>query len=121
MIKYIIFALGVLLAALFYTIANFHDRVTNKGILFTILVSLMFATIEYSIKIPLWYYVRKMISPIIIQITWITIITVMVMGYQVFYLKDKPHPISVFLGIISVLLLISIIVIEHNKKYLCKI
>ena len=41
MIKYVFFIFGIILAAMFYTLANFHDRIKNKGILAS------FAATEY--------------------------------------------------------------------------
>lgn len=115
MIKYVFFIFGIILAAMFYTLANFHDRIKNKGMLYAIIIALIFATFEYSIKIPLWYYVRDIISPLVIQISWVTTITILVMLFQIYFLKDHPHPISILLGFISILLLIVIIIIEHHK------
>ena len=115
MIKYLIFMIGLIVASSFYTIANFNDKAKNKSFIYILCISLLFALGEYLIKIPLWYYVRKMISPIVIQITWTTMITIMVLLYQVFVLKQKIHPVSMVLGTISMILVILIILIERKK------
>ena len=115
MIKYIIFVIGIIVASCFYTIANFNEKSDHKGFIFILATSLMYAFFEYVIKIPLWYYVRDVISPLVIQITWTTVITIMVLLYQYFILKKSVHTISILLGIISMILVILIILIEHKK------
>lgn len=106
----ILFLVAMFIAAGLYTFANFKETTgkIDKGIISIVLISIGYAILEYIIKVPSNYYIRKILSPIIIHMIWLIITTVLVIIFQVFYLKHKIKPRTY----VSIFLLLSILFVE---------
>jgi len=109
-ISIILFIIAMTIAAGLYTFANFKETTgkIDKGIVSIVLISIGYAILEYAIKAPSNYYIRNVLPPIVIHMVWLIITTVLVIIFQVYYLKNKIKPRTY----VSIVILISILFVE---------
>jgi uncharacterized protein (DUF486 family) len=95
-------AIGV--ASWFYAYANFNE-VHSKNMVWMVTVALMYAAVEYSIKIPTYHLYRKQFTPAQLQMFWLGATTMSVLIYQYLYTTKtmKAHTMVTVVGIVSLL------------------
>jgi uncharacterized protein (DUF486 family) len=90
-VLYIVFVIAITIASVLYVLGNYYESTTKKTtpLYYIVLISLLFASLEYIVKIPTYYYYRKYLSPTQLQIIWISITSLMVVLYDTYFLHNK--------------------------------
>ena len=76
---YFIYSIGVLIAAVLYTFASFYSTVGDKppnspkAWLSVIGIGVLFAAVEYMIKIPAYISGHKLMDPAYIHLIWVVL------------------------------------------------
>ena len=92
---YFIYIIGVLLAVVLYTFASFYSTVgdtppnTPKAWLSVIGIGVLFATIEYMIKIPAYVSGHKLMDPAYIHLIWVVLAFFGTNLFQIFIMKKS--------------------------------
>lgn len=89
--KYLLFGSTLIIASIFYTIASFYTVHKSFTIPIAIIVSIGFASLEYSIKIPTFKFGKDFLSVADIQLTWVAVTFMTTMVYQIMVIK---HPVK---------------------------
>ena len=110
-INYIIFICLIFLSSILYCFSNFYNKMPGIGNNFSkiLLFSLLFAIIEYCIKVPAMYYFGKNINSIFTYTIILVTIFICLSFYSKFILQEEIHLITYL-----TLILIIIILIIHN-------
>jgi len=118
-VKLLIFVVFIFIASLAYSFANFSEakNKTNIDILSLkflplVAIALGYAFVEYSCKIPAYYLVRDILSPIDLQMFWLIFTSMSVMLFQKFYLKQEIQ----FHSYIAFILIMLILIIDMQFK-----
>lgn len=91
-ILYIFFTLGVILSSIFFTLGSYYFRIGEKKnikFVYILLISVICGMISYSIKVPIFYYLGKELSIMIINIYFVSITFITVTLYSKFVLKEE--------------------------------
>lgn len=105
---YILFIIGVILSSIFYTLGSYYFRIgeaRNIKFIYIYIISICLALISYLIKVPIFYYLAKDMSIMVINIIFIIAAFIAVTLYSKFILDEK-IPVHTYLIIILVILLI---------------
>jgi uncharacterized protein (DUF486 family) len=119
--EYIIFAVLISISSIIYQISNFYNKMPGIGNNFMkiLLVSLLFAILEYSIKVPAMYYYGKNINSVMTYSFILVTIFIFLIFNSKYILKEEVHYITYFtLALIVFILLIHNFIIYRikNKK-----
>jgi len=120
-INYFLFIILILFASFLNCFANFYSKLPGINDSFTkiFLISLFFAVMEYSIKIPAIYYFGKNINSIANTLIILTCIFVSLMIYSKYILKEKVYSVTYLtLALIIAILFGHSYIVEQikNKK-----
>jgi len=110
-INYIIFICLIFISSIIYCFSNFYNKMPGIGNNFAkiLLISLLFAIIEYCIKVPAMFYFGKNINSIFTYTIILVTIFICLSIYSKFILHEEIHLITYL-----TLVLIIIILIIHN-------
>jgi uncharacterized protein (DUF486 family) len=99
----ILFFVAIAVASWIYAYANFHE--SGRTVPSMVLVAIMYASVEYSIKIPAYHFYRSVFAPAQLQMFWLCATTLSVLLYQYLYTKKKikAHTLVTVVGIVSLL------------------
>lgn len=118
-VKLLIFGVFIFMASLAYSFANFSEakNKTNVNILSLeflplVAIALGYAFLEYSFKIPGYYLVRDILSPLDLQMLWLLITSISVILFQKFYLNKEIQ----FHSYVTFALIIIILIIDMQFK-----
>lgn len=118
-VKLLIFGVFIFMASLAYSFGNFSEakNKTNVNILSLeflplVAIALGYAFLEYSFKIPGYYLVRDIISPLELQMIWLLITSISVILFQKFYLNKEIQ----FHSYVTFALIIIILIIDMQFK-----
>jgi uncharacterized protein (DUF486 family) len=118
-VKLLIFGVFIFMASLAYSFANFSEakNKTNVNILSLeflplVAIALGYAFFEYSFKIPGYYLVRDILSPLELQMIWLLITSISVILFQKFYLNKEIQ----FHSYVTFALIIIILIIDMQFK-----
>jgi len=107
------------LSSLMYSFASFSETENKKSInilsldfLLVIAVALGYASFEYAFKIPGYYLVRDIFTPVELQMVWLLLTSISVLLFQKFYLGKVIHLHSY----ISFSLIVLILIIDMQFK-----
>jgi uncharacterized protein (DUF486 family) len=118
--NYVLFIILILIASFFNCFANFYSKIPGiKGSFYKIFaISLLFAIIEYSIKIPTIFYFGKNLNSIANTLIILTCIFASLMIYSIFILKEKVPLITYFTFalIITILFIHSYLINKLHKQ-----
>ena len=118
-VNYVLFVVLILVASFLNCYANFYSKMPGitGSFIKIFLISLGFAVIEYSIKIPAIYYFGKHISSIANTLIILTCIFVSIMIYSKYILKEKVYNITYFtLALIVAILFGHSYIVEKIKN-----
>ena len=104
----ILFIIGLTIGAIFYVLASYYFRYgQNNNIKFRYIyiISVLLALISFLIKIPLFYYLGKNMSIMLINIIFLIISFILVVLYSKYILKEI-IPIYTYIIIIAIIMLI---------------
>ena len=82
---HITFLFYIMIASALYALGNFYESSKNaekKSLYIILLISLAFAFVEYIIKIPTYYYHKKIYTPSQMQMVWLMMTSFMVILYR---------------------------------------
>lgn len=118
-LKLLIFGIFIFIASLSYSFANFSEakNKTNVNIISLeflpiVAISLGYAFFEYSLKIPGYYLVRDILTPIELQMVWLLFTSISVILFQKFYLNKEIQ----FHSCVTFALIIIILMIDMQFK-----
>ena len=118
-LKLLIFGIFIFIASLAYSFANFSEakNKTNVNIISLeflpiIAIALGYAFFEYSLKIPGYYLVRDILTPIELQMVWLLFTSISVILFQKFYLNKEIQ----FHSCVTFALIIIILMIDMQFK-----
>jgi hypothetical protein len=117
--NYLLFIILILIASFLNCFANFYSKIPSiKGSFYNIFaISLLFAIIEYSIKIPTIFYFGKNLNSIANTLIILTCIFASLMIYSKFILQEKVPLITYFtLALIVTILFIHSYLINKLHK-----
>jgi uncharacterized protein (DUF486 family) len=107
------------MASLAYSFGNFSEakNKTNVNIISLdflpiVAIALGYAFLEYSFKIPGYYLVRDILSPLDLQMLWLLITSISVILFQKFYLNKEIQ----FHSYVTFALIIIILIIDMQFK-----
>lgn len=118
-VNYLLFIILILGASFLNCFANFYSKIHGvKGSFYKIFaISLLFAILEYSIKIPTIFYFGKNLNSIANTLIILTCIFASLMIYSKFILREKVPLITYFtLALIIVILFAHSYLINKLKK-----
>lgn len=106
------FLLTIIPGSFIYVLANFaHPKISKpnfNNITKLIIISSMYACLEYSFKMPSYYiFGLKMFNQLTLQMIWFTVTTVGVILFEKYYLKQI-IPLSSYICIVGILVLLYI-------------
>jgi uncharacterized protein (DUF486 family) len=108
---YGLFICGVIISSIFYTLASYYFRIgeaRNIKFIYIYAISIILALISYLIKIPVFYFLGKEMSIMIINITFLIISFIVVTLYSKFVLDEKiPFHTYIILTLIVLLILLN--------------
>lgn len=107
--NYILFSIGLLLSATFYTIGSYYFRFAQQNNIkfkYIYLISISLGILSYLIKIPTFYFFGKNFKIMFIHIIFLIASFITVLLYSKFYLKEEIHLHSLIIFTIIILLLI---------------
>jgi uncharacterized protein (DUF486 family) len=109
--NYIIFVSLIFASSIVYCFSNFYNKMPGVGTDFKkiMLISLLFAMIEYGLKVPAMFYYGKNINSIFTYTVILVTIFICLSVYSKFILKEDIHLITYL-----TLILIIIILIIHS-------
>ena len=118
-VKLLIFGVFIFMASFAYSFANYSEakNKTNVNILSLeflplVAIALGYAFLEYSFKIPGYYLVRDILSPLDLQMLWLLITSISVILFQKFYLNKEIQ----FHSCVTFALIIIILMIDMQFK-----
>jgi len=118
-LKLLIFSIFIFISSLTYSFANFSEakNKTNVNIISleflpVIAMALGYAFLEYSFKIPGYYLVRDILTPIELQMIWLLLTSISVILFQKFYLNKEIQ----FHSCVTFALIIIILIIDMQFK-----
>jgi uncharacterized protein (DUF486 family) len=108
----------IFLSSIIYQFSNFYAKIPGVGNNFTkiLLISLFFALIEYSIKIPAMYYYGKNISSVMSYLIFLITIFICLILNSKFILKEDIHYVTYFTICLIIVILIFHSIILHKIK-----
>ena len=118
-IRYIILLLAIIVAAFFYIGASYFFRYgeqNNIKFIYIYIISIIFGIISYSIKIPMFHFLGKDISIMIINIFFLTISFIIVIFYSKYVLNENIPIYTYIISILIVLLIILNNILEYKYK-----
>ena len=119
-VKFFIFVILIFMSSMAYSFANFGETkhkntidILSLDFLPIIVISLGYAFFEYLFKIPGYYLVRDLFTPIELQMFWLLFTSISVILFQTVFLKKEMqiHSCVSF----SLILLILIIDMQFKK------
>lgn len=115
------FLFYIMIASALYALGNFYESSKNaekKPLYIIVLISLAFAFVEYIIKIPTYYYHKKIYTPSQMQMVWLMMTSFMVMLYDVYILQNKlnMHTIINFIIVTAVFIFEAMLTSSDKKK-----
>ena len=116
---YIIFVILIFISSIIYQVANFYNKMPGIGNNFPkiLLISCLFALLEYGIKIPAMYYYGKNVNSIMTYSLILVTIFICLIFNSKFILKEEVHSITYFtLLLIIVILLIHTFIVDKIKN-----
>jgi hypothetical protein len=117
--NYVLFIILILFGAFLNCFANFYSKIPGvSGSFYKIFaISLLFAVIEYSIKIPTIFYLGKNLNSIVNTLIILTCTFASLMIYSIFILKEKVPLITYFTFalIVFILFIHSYIINKFHK------
>ena len=118
-VKYFIFVILVFMSSLSYSFANFSETNHKQNVdiisidfLPLIAISLGYAFFEYVLKIPGYYLVKDLLSPIELQMVWLLFTYFSVILFQKFFLKKEIQ----FHSCVSFSLILLILIIDAQFR-----
>jgi len=120
-ITYTYLTLGIILAAIFYILASYYFRYGeyhNIQFQYIFIISVCLGIISYMIKIPIFYYLGKDLSVMVINIIFLIIAFILVILYSKFILREV-IPMYTYIIIVMIVLLILLnhfLDIKYNNK-----
>ncbi len=111
-ISYIFLVIGITISSIFYTLASYSFRIgeyNNINFIKVFIISILFGTISYAIKIPVFHYLGRDLSIMIINIIFLVITFIMVTLFSKFILNEN-IPIYTY---IIIILVVSLIVLNN--------
>ena len=101
----------IFLSSIVFCFSNFYHKMPGVSTDFKtiMLISLAFAMVEYSLKVPAMFYFGKHINSVFTYTIIMITIFICLIFYSHFVLKEQTHPITYF-----TLILIILIIIMHN-------
>jgi hypothetical protein len=108
-INYIILILGIIIASLFYVIANYYFRygqTINQTFLKIFLISLLFGILTITVKVPILYFFEKDISIMLIHVIFLITSFTIIILYSKFILNEKIKLHTYIILILIVLLIL---------------
>lgn len=118
-VKLLIFGVLAFMASMSYSFANFSEAkhkntidIMSLEFLPLIAIALGYAFFEYSLKIPGYYLVRDILSPIELQMFWLLFTSISVILFQKFYLNKEIQ----FHSCVTFALIIIILIIDMQFK-----
>lgn len=116
-IYYVLFIIGILLSASFYTFGSYFFRLGEKyniKFIYIYIISIIFGILSYSVKVPVFYYIGKKMSVMLINIIFLIIVFIVTILYSKFILNEI-IPLHTYIILILIFLLIIINHILDNK------
>ena len=113
---YLIYGIGVILAAILYTFASFYSTVGDKppnnprAWLSVIGIGVLFAAVEYMIKIPAYISGHKLMDPAYIHLIWVILAF---FGTNLFQLIVMKKPVETKIWIVGFLIIIELAVLKY--------
>ena len=109
-INYILFLIGIIIGAFWYVLASYYFRYgksNNIKFIYIYIISILFAIISFSIKIPIFYYLGNNITIMTINILFLILSFILVVLFSKYILKEI-IPIYTYIIILLIVLLISL-------------
>ena len=101
----VIFFTCIPLAAILYAFSNFYQTtMINSKISTMIIVSILFAALQLTIKIPIFHLSKDVFEPAMIHTIWIAMTFISVLLFQRFYLKKHTSIYSVIIAFLMIML-----------------
>jgi len=107
-ILYSLFIIGVLLSSFFYTFGSYFFRLGEKyniKFIYIYIISIICGILSYSVKVPLFYYIGKKMSVMIINIIFLIAVFISTTLYSKFILNEV-IPLHTYIIITLIILLI---------------
>ena len=109
-ISYIFLIIGIVLAAIFYSIGSYYFRygqLNNIKFIYIFIISLTCGIISYLIKIPVFYFFGKNLTIMYINIIFLITSFIIITLYSKIILNEqiKIHTYIIFFFIISLIIL----------------
>ncbi len=111
-ISYIFLVIGIIISSIFYTLASYSFRIgeyNHFNFIKVFIISILFGTISYAIKIPVFHYLGRDLSIMVINIIFLVITFIMVTLFSKFILNEN-IPIYTY---IIIILVVSLIVLNN--------
>jgi hypothetical protein len=120
-ITYIWLTLGIILAAIFYILASYYFRYGeyhNIQFQYIFIISVCLGIISYMIKIPIFYYLGKDLSIMVINIIFLIIAFILVVLYSKFILHEiiPIYTYTIIVMIVLLILLNQLLDIKYSNK-----
>ena len=104
--RVLLFIIPIAIASFVYAAANFKEANNEKAALQEVLaISLLFASMEYLLKVPAIHFIKGRISPLTIQLIWIFATFISVILFQKFYLEKTINMHSIIIGVLISILI----------------
>ena len=118
-VKFFIFVILIFMSSMAYSFANFSEAkhkntidILSLDFLPIVAISLGYAFFEYLFKIPGYYLVRDLFTPIELQMFWLLFTSISVILFQTVFLKKEMQ----FHSCVSFSLILLILIIDMQFK-----